>query len=183
VGRTRPGEGRGVYQSESARRRNDHVPSRPYARRSLIAIHAPDPARTQHRAVGPGLLVAARASFGGVVTFEPGGGGTRLPPPHCSGFSVGRSWARGCRYELSVQPKVTLGGVERSSPRKTRETRSQAHEIQPDETATGDVIFDLPARVLAKVRRRGAILAVVNFGDDLNTAHVGGAVVLGPVSG
>ena len=42
---------------------------------------------------------------------------------------------------------------------------SQNDPIQPDQTTTHDVIFDVPSNAVVS----GATLAVLNFGDDVNT--------------
>jgi Domain of unknown function (DUF4352) len=42
--------------------------------------------------------------------------------------------------------------------------------IQPDASQTGDIVFDLPASALAKIRSSGAGLLFGEFGTDLSTA-------------
>jgi hypothetical protein len=40
--------------------------------------------------------------------------------------------------------------------------------VQPDETATGEVVFDLPAKALRRVTKKGAALVVAPLGEDVN---------------
>ena len=56
---------------------------------------------------------------------------------------------------------------------------SQSHDVQPDETQTGDVVFDLPGTTLARARSRGAGLVIVNFGDTAGS-QAAGLIVLSP---
>jgi hypothetical protein len=41
--------------------------------------------------------------------------------------------------------------------------------VQPDESQTGDVVFDVPASDLARMRREGATLTFGSFGQDLSS--------------
>jgi hypothetical protein len=57
---------------------------------------------------------------------------------------------------------------------------SRDDELQPDETASGDFIFDLPGKALRRLHAHGGALVIAELGDDIGDTDKVGVIRLSP---